>query len=104
MTDFSTFITLSGKSFKSLGPFDLNLSLLPYCMAAASKLNLSSAGKTYWLSWVDLAPGGALIYMQPPLTCLFMLLMFSSLSVLSEKNPMALFLGSTAFLYEPVIR
>ena len=56
------------------------------------------------MSWVDLAPGGALIYMQPPLTCLFMLLMFSSLSMLSEKNPMALFLGSTAFLYEPVIR
>ena len=56
------------------------------------------------MSWVDLAPGGALIYMQPLLTCLFMLLMFSSLIMLSEKNPMALFLGSTAFLYETVIR
>ena len=46
MTDFSTFITLSDKSFKSLGPFDINSSLIPYRMAAASKLNLSSAGKT----------------------------------------------------------
>ena len=45
--------------------------------------------------------------MRPPLTSLFILLfilMSSPLSMLSEKNPMALFLGSTAFLYEPVIR
>ena len=56
------------------------------------------------VDWDDLAPGSALIYMRPPLTCLFILLIFNPLSMLSERNPMALFLGSTAFLYEPLIR
>ena len=39
--------------------------------------------------------------MRPPLTCLFLPL-FIPLGMLSEKGAMALFLGSTAFLNEPV--
>ena len=33
---FQTFITFSGKSFKLLESFDLNMSLIPTCMIAAS--------------------------------------------------------------------
>ena len=42
--------------------------------------------------------------MRPPLTCLFILLMFIPLGMLSEKSAMAPFLKSVAFLYKPVIR
>ena len=39
--------------------------------------------------------------MRPPLTCLFLPL-FIPLGMLSKKGAMALFLGSTALLNEPV--
>ena len=42
--------------------------------------------------------------MRPPLTRLFILLMFIPLGMLSEKSAMTPFLGSTEFLYEPAIR
>ena len=45
-----------------------------------------------------------LLGIRPPSTCLLILFMFISLGILSEKSAMAHFLGSTAFLHDPVIR